>query len=182
VPPSVDMPRLGHSAIDCASFGLLPKVTLLLNLTMPFWLLIVTQGRRQWWWWWQLSPGSLGMTCRSNRGRRLLVAHILRDIQRVSRIIMQDLLRLVLPCFGFSDFLLLLDRDDTSLWCVPCPHHRIGRIVFWADYHTFPPKLLPPLPLGASRKLVAFPKIVSCAGCSEYGWSCHHLYWDCGLF
>jgi hypothetical protein len=107
------MPRLGHSAIDCVSFGLLLKITLLLNLTMPFWLLIVTQGRPKWWWWWQLSPGSLGMTCWSNRCRRLLVAHILRDIRRVTWSIMQDLLRLVLSCFGFSDFLLLLDRDDT---------------------------------------------------------------------
>jgi hypothetical protein len=23
---------------------------------------------------------------------------------------------------------------------------------------------------------------MSCAGCSEYGWSCHHLYWDYRLF
>jgi hypothetical protein len=115
VPPSVDMPRLRHSAVDCASFRLLPKVTLLRSMMMPFWLLIMKRGRRQWWWWWQLSPGSLGVTCRSNRSHRLLIAHILRDIRRVTRSSMQDLLRLVLPCFGFSDFLLLLDGDLARL-------------------------------------------------------------------
>jgi hypothetical protein len=57
------------------------------------------------------------MTCRSNRSRRLLIAHILRDIRRVARSSMLDLLRLILPCFGFSDFLLLLDRD------LACPCH-----------------------------------------------------------
>jgi hypothetical protein len=55
VPPSVDMPRLGHSVVDYVSFGLLLKVTLLLNLTVPFWLLIMNQGKPQQWWWWQLS-------------------------------------------------------------------------------------------------------------------------------
>jgi hypothetical protein len=108
VPPSVDMPRLRHNFVDCVSFGLLPKVTLLLSLTMPFWLLIMNRRRCQWW---QLSLGSLGVTCRSNESCRLLIAHILRDIRRVTRSSMQDVLRRVLPCFGFSDFLLLLDRD-----------------------------------------------------------------------
>jgi hypothetical protein len=51
------------------------------------------------------------MTCRRNRGRRLLVAHILWDIRRIAQSSMQDLLRLILPCFGFGDFLLLLDHD-----------------------------------------------------------------------
>jgi hypothetical protein len=112
VPPSEDVPRLGHNVVNCASFGLLPKVTPLLNLTMPFWLLIMNRSRRQWWWWWwQLNLGSLRMTCRSNRSRRLLIAHVFRDIRRVAQSIMQDLFRLVLSCFGFSDFLLLLDRD-----------------------------------------------------------------------
>jgi hypothetical protein len=111
VPPSVDMPRLEHNVVDCASFGLLPKVTLLLSLTMPFWLLIMNQGRHQRWRWWQLSLGSLGVTCRSNGSHRLLIAYILRDIRRVAQSSMQDMLRRVLPCFGFNDFLLLLDRD-----------------------------------------------------------------------
>jgi hypothetical protein len=33
---SVDVPRLGHGTVDCAGFGLLPEVTLLLSLVMPF--------------------------------------------------------------------------------------------------------------------------------------------------
>jgi hypothetical protein len=131
VPPSVDMPRLGHSAVDCASFGLLPKVALLLCLTMSFWLLIMNQGRR-----------------RSNGSRRLLIAHILRDIQRVARSIMQDLLQRVLPCFGFSYFLLLLDRDLAH----PCGMS----LIFATEYAEQSPGLItisfseasPPLPLG----------------------------------
>jgi hypothetical protein len=50
------------------------------------------------------------MIRRSNRGRGMLVAHILRDIRGVARSSMQDLLRLILSCFGFSDFLLFLDH------------------------------------------------------------------------
>jgi hypothetical protein len=73
-----------HSAIDCASFGLLPKVALLLTVVVPFWLLTVDQSRRYWWWWWQLGLGGLGMTCRSDRGHSLLIAYILRDIERVA--------------------------------------------------------------------------------------------------
>jgi hypothetical protein len=46
VAPSVDMPRLRHSVVDYASFGLLSNVPLLLSLTMPFWLLVVNQSRR----------------------------------------------------------------------------------------------------------------------------------------
>jgi hypothetical protein len=84
VPPLVDMPRLRHSVVDYVSFRLLLNVPLLLSLTMPFWLLVMNQGRRQWWWWWQLSPGGLGVTRRSNRSHRLLIAHILRDIRRIA--------------------------------------------------------------------------------------------------
>jgi hypothetical protein len=36
---SVDMLRFWHSTVDCASFGLLPEVSLLLGLLAPFWLL-----------------------------------------------------------------------------------------------------------------------------------------------
>jgi hypothetical protein len=35
----VDVLRLRHSDVDCASFGLLSKVALLLSVVMPFWLL-----------------------------------------------------------------------------------------------------------------------------------------------
>jgi hypothetical protein len=79
----VNVLRLGHNVVDCASFGLLPKVALLLSMVMPFWLLIASQSRCLRWWW-QLSPRSLRVACRSNRGRRLLIAYILRDIRRVA--------------------------------------------------------------------------------------------------
>jgi hypothetical protein len=39
------MLRLRHIVVDCASFGLLPKVALLLSVVVPFWLLTVDQGR-----------------------------------------------------------------------------------------------------------------------------------------
>jgi hypothetical protein len=45
VAPLIDVLRLRHSLVDCARFGLLPKVALLLSVVMPFWLLTVDQGR-----------------------------------------------------------------------------------------------------------------------------------------
>jgi hypothetical protein len=36
---------LGHSVIDCVSFGLLPKISLMLSMLMPFWLLAPDQSR-----------------------------------------------------------------------------------------------------------------------------------------
>jgi hypothetical protein len=47
----VNVPQLRHSAIDCASFGFFTRVTLLLYLVLPFWLLIVGQGWCHRWWW-----------------------------------------------------------------------------------------------------------------------------------
>ena len=41
----VNVLGLGHSAIDCAIFGLLPEISLLLSVLMPFWLLAPDQGR-----------------------------------------------------------------------------------------------------------------------------------------
>jgi hypothetical protein len=41
----IDVLGFGHSAIDCASFGLLPKITLLLSVLVPFWLLASCQSR-----------------------------------------------------------------------------------------------------------------------------------------
>jgi hypothetical protein len=139
--PSVDMPRLGHNVVDYTSFGLLLKVPLLLNLTMPFWLLIMIRGRRQRRWWWQLSPGSLRVTCRSNISYRLLIADVLRDIRGVARSSMQDLLRLVLSCFGFSDFLLLLDRDLARPCGVPlvfATEHLLGLITILSSTEASP--------------------------------------------
>jgi hypothetical protein len=36
---SIDMFRLWHSTVDCASFGLLPEISLMMSLLTPFWLL-----------------------------------------------------------------------------------------------------------------------------------------------
>jgi hypothetical protein len=58
------------------------------------------------------------MVCRSNRGRRLLVAYILRDIRRITRSSVEDLLRLTLSCFSFSNFLLLLNGNMACPCCV----------------------------------------------------------------
>jgi hypothetical protein len=35
----IDMLRFWHSTVDCASFGLLPEISLLVGLLAPFWLL-----------------------------------------------------------------------------------------------------------------------------------------------
>jgi hypothetical protein len=37
---SIDMLRLWHITVDCASFGLFPEVSLLSGLLAPFWLLV----------------------------------------------------------------------------------------------------------------------------------------------
>jgi hypothetical protein len=58
------------------------------------------------------------MACRSNRGRRLLVAYILRDIRRVARSSVEGLLRLILPRFSFNNFLLLLNGDMACPCCM----------------------------------------------------------------
>jgi hypothetical protein len=43
--PLINVLRLRHSVVDCASFELLPKVALLLSVVMPFWLLTANHGR-----------------------------------------------------------------------------------------------------------------------------------------
>jgi hypothetical protein len=58
------------------------------------------------------------MACRSNSGHRLLVAYILRDIRRVTWSSVEDLLRLILPRFSFSNFLLLLNGDMACPCCM----------------------------------------------------------------
>jgi hypothetical protein len=63
---------------------------------------------------------------------------------------MQDLLQLILSCFGFSNFLLLLDRDLVR----PC---RVSLDLTTEQAEQFPrlitvpssAKTSPPLPLGA---------------------------------
>jgi hypothetical protein len=58
------------------------------------------------------------MACRSNRGRRLLVAYILRDVRRIARSSVENLLRLTLPRFSFNNFLLLLNGNMACPCCV----------------------------------------------------------------
>jgi hypothetical protein len=41
-----------------------------------------------------------------------------RDVWGIARSSMQDLLRLILPCFGFSYFLLFLDLDLAHTCCM----------------------------------------------------------------
>jgi hypothetical protein len=70
----VDVLRLWHSIVDCAGFGLLPEVSLLVIVLAPFWLLAL--GGLHWWWRWGLLPRCLRLACRSNRNCRM-VTHIL---------------------------------------------------------------------------------------------------------
>ena len=98
--------RLWHSAIDCASFGLLSEVPLKVSVLTPFWLLTSLC----WWWRWRLLPRCLGLACRSNRSCRV-IAYILWDVRRMIRSSVHDLLRLSLLCCRFGYFLLLLDGN-----------------------------------------------------------------------
>jgi hypothetical protein len=50
------------------------------------------------------------MASRSNRSCRM-IAHIFWYVGRVARSSVQDLLRLILPSFGFCDLLLLLNGE-----------------------------------------------------------------------
>jgi hypothetical protein len=103
---SVNVLRLWHNAIDCASFGLLSEVPLKVSVLTPFWLLTSLR----WWWRWRLLPRCLGLTCRSNRSYRV-IAYIFWDVRRMVRSSVHDLLRLTLLCCSFCYLLLLLDGD-----------------------------------------------------------------------
>jgi hypothetical protein len=102
----VNMLRLWHSAIDCASFGLFSEVPLKVSVLTPFWLL----ASLRWWWRWRLLPRCLGLACRSNRSYRV-VAYILRNVRRMVRSSMHDLLWLTLLRCSFCYLLLLLDGN-----------------------------------------------------------------------
>jgi hypothetical protein len=52
------------------------------------------------------------MASRRNRSYRM-IAHILWYVRRMTRSSVQDLLRLILPSFGFCYLLLLLNGDST---------------------------------------------------------------------
>jgi hypothetical protein len=71
----VDVLRLWHSTVDCAIFGLLSKVSLLMSVLAPFWLLTSLY----WWWRWKLLPRCLRLACRSNRSCRM-ITHILWNV------------------------------------------------------------------------------------------------------
>jgi hypothetical protein len=103
---SIDVLRLWHSAVDCASFGLFSEVPLSWSILAPFWLLSLLQR----WWRRRLLPGSLRLTRRSNRNCRV-VAYIFWNVRRMIRSSVHDLLRLSLLCRSFGYFLLLLDGN-----------------------------------------------------------------------
>ena len=75
----VDVLRFWHSTVDCASFGLLPKVSLLVIVLAPFWLLALGISGLHWWWRWGLLPRCLRLACRSNINCRM-VTHILWNV------------------------------------------------------------------------------------------------------
>jgi hypothetical protein len=68
----VDVLRFWHSTIDCASFGLLREVLLLVSVLAPFWLLALGICGLHWWWGWRLLPRCLRLACRSNRNCRMV--------------------------------------------------------------------------------------------------------------
>ena len=103
---SINVLRLWHSAIDCASFGLLSEVPLKVSVLTPFWLLTSLR----WWWRWRLLPRCLGLTCRSNISCRV-IAYIFWNVRRMVRSSVHDLLRLTLLCCSFCYLLLLLDGN-----------------------------------------------------------------------
>jgi hypothetical protein len=76
----VDVLRFWHDIVDCASFGLLPKVSLLVSVLAPFWLLALGICGLHWWWRWRLLPIYLRLACQSNRSCRM-VTHILWYLQ-----------------------------------------------------------------------------------------------------
>jgi hypothetical protein len=75
----VDVLGFRHSTIDCASFGLLPKVSLLVIVLAPFCLLALGISGLHWWWRWGLLPRCLRLAYRSNRNCRM-VTHILWNV------------------------------------------------------------------------------------------------------
>jgi hypothetical protein len=103
---SVNVLRLWHSAVDCASFGLFSEVPLEVSMLTPFWLLTSLC----WWWRWRLLPICLGLTCRSNRSCRV-IAYIFWNVRRMVRSSMHDLLWLTLLCYSLCYLLLLLDGN-----------------------------------------------------------------------
>jgi hypothetical protein len=46
----VNVLRFWHSTVDCASFGLLLEVSVLVSVLAPFWLLASGIRGLRWWW------------------------------------------------------------------------------------------------------------------------------------
>jgi hypothetical protein len=84
---------------------------------------------------------------------------------------MQDLLQLILSCLGFSNFLLLLDRDLARPRCVSLVLAiEKGRTISWANYCTSLRRSFSPLRLSelvVCNKFAACPKTVRCGDCSS---------------
>jgi hypothetical protein len=76
----VDVLRFWHSTVDCASFGLLPEVSLLVSVLAPFWLLALGISGLHWWWRWRLLPRCLRLACQSNKNCRM-VTHLLWNVR-----------------------------------------------------------------------------------------------------
>jgi hypothetical protein len=97
---------------------------------------------------------------------------------------MEDLLRLILTCLGFSDVLLLLDRD------LACPH-CVTLVLTTEKAEELPGLITEPssteasssclLELAVCKKFAACPKTVSYDDCSEYCWSFHRWHWNYGF-
>jgi hypothetical protein len=103
---SINVLRLWHSAVDCASFRLLSEISLKVTVLTPFWLLPSLDRR----WRWRLLPRCLRLARRSNKSCRL-VAYVFWNIRRVIRSSMHDLLRLTLLRCCFCYLLLFLDGN-----------------------------------------------------------------------
>ena len=127
---SIDVLRLWHSAIDCTSFRLFSEVPLTLLILAPFWLLALLQR----WWRRRLLPGSLRLTCRSNRNCRV-VTYVFWDVRHMVRSSLHDLLRLSLLCCSFGYLLLLLDGNMTHPSCMT--------LVFSTKQTKYSPGLIP---------------------------------------
>jgi hypothetical protein len=123
------------------------------------------------------------VTCRSNKSCRLwewlLVSHILRDVWRVARSSVENLLRLALACFDLSYFVTW-----QFLLYVPCPLRRISRAIFLVEscicLRSF--ILLCLFGLAIWRSSVVSLLSGSCAAALDYDGFYLCFDWDCELF
>jgi hypothetical protein len=126
--------EVGYLLVDCASFGLLPEVPLLVIMLAPFWLLASGICGLYWCWRWGLLPRCMWLASRSNRSCRM-VTHILWYVWWVIRSSVHNLLRLVLLGYSFCYLLLLLNSDMA--------HPYSMALVLIAEYAINFPGLIP---------------------------------------